>query len=121
MQSLVNLAIGISRHCLCLPMFASFTMSNNIGINDAPSNANEVAPAAVAKVKKERKTGAGTTAWTEREYLLASRSWIKTSTEMMGIKANLSDFDCKWAEYYNQMKDAQEVVETQVRIYVDLF
>jgi hypothetical protein len=41
MRLLVNLAIGISRHCLRLPTFASFTMSNNIGIINAPSNANK--------------------------------------------------------------------------------
>ncbi len=77
-----------------------------------PSNNDKVA-AELVKVKKERSkkaTGAGTTAWTVRESVLASRLWIKTLTEMMGIKANLADFDRKWAEYYNQMKDAQEVM-----------
>ena len=99
-------------------------MNDTIGSDEASlaralSNNDEVVPAALVQVKKERNkkaSGAGTTAWTEREYLLASRSWIKTSTEMMGIKANLADFDRKWAEYYNQMKDAQEVIETQVCI-----
>jgi hypothetical protein len=99
-------------------------MNGTIGSDEASlarplSNNGEVAPAALVQVKKERSkkaSGAGTTAWTEQECLLASRSWIKTSTEMMGIKANLADFDRKWAEYYNQMKDAQEVIETQVCI-----
>ncbi len=97
-------------------------MNGTIGSNEASlahalSYNGEVAPAALVQVKKERSkkaSGAGTTAWTERAYLLASRSWIKTSTETMGIKVNLADFDRKWAEYYNQMKDSQEVIETKV-------
>ena len=85
-------------------------MNSTIGSDEASlarasSNSGEVAPAALVHVKKERSkkaSGAGTTAWTEQENLLASRLWIKTSMEMMGIKANLADFDRKWVEYYNQ-------------------
>ncbi len=36
---------------------------------------------------------------------------------MMGIKANLANFDRKWAEYYNQMKDAQELSSLRYVLY----
>ena len=70
------------------------------------------------KIKKEKKSRAavGSQQWTEREYLLASRSWIKTTTEMMGIKANMAAFDSQWADYYNKMREEQADVETMVSI-----
>jgi hypothetical protein len=81
-------------------------------------NIRDIDNTTVNKIKKEKKSRAavGSQQWTEREYLLASRSWIKTTTEMMGIKANMATFDTQWAEYYNKMRDAQADVETMVSI-----
>ncbi len=78
-----------SRHWHFSSLPPSVTMSDTIiGSNKGGiscsylSNNYKVAPAELVKVKKERSkkaTGAGTTAWTEQEYHLASCSWIKTS------------------------------------------
>jgi len=89
------------------------------GIDDE-INENETFDAAnvtdIDKIKKEKKSrsSAGSLQWTEREYLLASRSWIKTTTEMMGIKANMATFDSQWTDYYNKMREEQADVETMV-------